>query len=49
MSWIHDGMMCWFETTQGDQKAQRELETFQRGFLSGMSNLNDLTVGDEAQ
>lgn len=43
-SWIHDGMMCWFPTTEGDEQAERELRLFEEGFKKGIPHLNDLTV-----
>jgi hypothetical protein len=43
-SWIHDGMMSWFPTTHGEEQEERELASFQRGFLRGMPNLEDLTA-----
>jgi hypothetical protein len=43
-SWIHDGMMCWFPTTDHDERGERELGAFQRGFLRGMPNLKNLVA-----
>lgn len=43
-SWLHDGMMCWFPTTYGAKRAEMELALFQRYFLQGMPDLNDLTT-----
>ncbi len=43
-SWIHDGMMCWFPTTDGEEQAERELALFQSGLLRGMPNLEDLSL-----
>jgi hypothetical protein len=42
-SWIHEGMMCWFPTTENNESAASELSAFQRQFLKGIPNLNDLT------
>jgi len=42
--WIHDGMMCWFPTTNDEAQPERELALFQRGFLRGMPNLENLTA-----
>jgi hypothetical protein len=42
-SWIHEGMMCWFPTTKNNESAASELTAFQRQFLKGIPNLNDLT------
>ncbi len=47
-SWIHDGMMCWFPTTNGEEPEESELVAFQRSFLKGMPNLNDLTKDEGA-
>lgn len=42
-TWSHDGMMFWFETTDGDKQAARKLNTFQKAILAGVPNLEDLT------
>jgi hypothetical protein len=42
-SWIHDGLMCWFPTTNTDKSAESELAAFKWSFLQGMPNLHDLT------
>lgn len=41
-SWIHDGMMCWFPTTNGNRTAELELNAFQQQFIKGIPNLHDL-------
>lgn len=42
-SWMHEGMMCWFSTTNNEESAGSELTAFQQQFLMGIPNLNDLT------
>ena len=42
-SWIHEGQMCWFPTTQDGELAQSELAMFQKAFLQGMPNVKDYT------
>ena len=41
--WIHEGTMFWFLTTH-DEQEERELVSFERGFLRHMPNLEDLTT-----
>jgi hypothetical protein len=41
-TWSHDCWSCWFDTTRNAEK-DALFEQFQKGFLKGVPNLNDLT------